>query len=272
MSTAHSASTSPRRSSSFATRSRLTTCACRSSAGFLPPSKTAQTASPSRCSTVEYRPSAESSRRTRFEEVVDALRFGLRVADQRGRAGSSRSVRGRSAKSTSRARAGGSRSAGTPGQRTDCACVPGEGFEPSRPEGPAGLSRLRLPFRHPGRAGAGYAARGVVCGRATRSASQQRRCARRTGGFARRAGWRRRRRRPCRRRRRRTRGPAACTATTGPPGSRRIVRGAPGRRGGAAERGHHEPGRARGRAEPAGARRRTEQSGHVPPLRFESAG
>ena len=31
--------------------------------------------------------------------------------------------------------------------------VPGAGVEPARPEGPAGLSRLRLPFRHPGRAG-----------------------------------------------------------------------------------------------------------------------
>jgi hypothetical protein len=28
--------------------------------------------------------------------------------------------------------------------------VPGGGVEPPRPEGPAGLSRLRLPFRHPG--------------------------------------------------------------------------------------------------------------------------
>ncbi len=31
--------------------------------------------------------------------------------------------------------------------------VPGEGLEPSRPEGPAGLSRLRLPVTPPGRAG-----------------------------------------------------------------------------------------------------------------------
>ena len=29
--------------------------------------------------------------------------------------------------------------------------VPGEGLEPSRPEGPAGLSRLRLPVTPPGR-------------------------------------------------------------------------------------------------------------------------
>jgi hypothetical protein len=32
--------------------------------------------------------------------------------------------------------------------------VPGEGLEPSRPEGPAGLSRLRLPVTPPGRAAA----------------------------------------------------------------------------------------------------------------------
>ena len=35
--------------------------------------------------------------------------------------------------------------------RRICLFVPGEGIEPSRPHGePAGLSRLRLPFRHPG--------------------------------------------------------------------------------------------------------------------------
>src|SRR3954453_321777 len=37
--------------------------------------------------------------------------------------------------------------------------VPGAGVEPTRSREPAGLSRLRLPFRHPGLAG-GYAAIG----------------------------------------------------------------------------------------------------------------
>ena len=89
MSTAHSASTSPRRSSSFATRSRLTTCACRSSAGFPSPSKTAQTASPSRSKHRRVPAERRVEPAHEIQEVVDALRLGLRVSARARRAGSS---------------------------------------------------------------------------------------------------------------------------------------------------------------------------------------
>ena len=63
------------------------------------------------------------------------------------------------------------------------------------------------------------------------------------------------------------------TATTAPPGSRRIVRGAPGRRGGLRNAGTDEPGRPRAAAPSRRAsRRRTERSGHLPPVRFNPHG
>ena len=134
--------------------------------------------------------------------------------------------------------------------------VPGEGIEPSRPEGPAGLSHLRLPISPPGRvASQRYASaagrprtRFTTTGRPLRPRPAGRSRARRPAGV-----------RIARVSQPHHRGfatttpstmstttsvddrPRTRTATTGPPGSRRIVRGAPGRRGGERNAGTTSP-------------------------------
>ena len=107
--------------------------------------------------------------------------------------------------------------------------------------GPAGLSRLRLPIPPPGRGSrcAAYARRRAEEPGAV-SACEQRR-ANPARELRLRGGWRRSRRRPCRATTSANTRPCSATATTGPPGSRRIVRGAPGRRGGVRNAGTVSP-------------------------------
>ena len=135
--------------------------------------------------------------------------------------------------------------------------VPGEGFEPSRPigAGPAGLSRLRLPFRHPGRVGAGYAA-AVSFGRGLIACSSD--AADPARGFALEPVGRddavdhvvhHLDERPALQRHRHHRAAREPTDRTRGSGATRWC----------AERGNREPGRARGRAETA--RHRGEPSG-----------